>query len=267
MSKLDRDDLMEIRHILDRDATYKYLKHRKQCSFSVGDILLKKINRSFSLEPMWEYETVSDSSNSMPKRYMYVYEDPETGIGFIRQIKTNGEGLGRWITPMTNFDHDYVRFEVDPLFLDSILLGDGTFDIKSLAKAEKQKKKEIIEFNKSISHPTGKCSEINNVLSTLKVGSVFYSCGQARTGGYTGRFVREHKIVSINRKYVSALKASHKNNYVTEISTPSICDTKVVLLLEVNVDGVGLFSMNTFDLIGTELYTSKPRNILSSGER
>lgn len=267
MSKLEHYDNLEIKYILDildRDPTYKYLKYKKDFSFSVGDVLIKRINKSFGPDPLWEYEAVSGLSNHMLKRYMYVYEDPETGIGFIKQMKINGEGLGKLLIPMTNFDYDYVRFEVDPVFLDSILLGDGSFDIKTLAKAEKQRKEEVIDFNKTIAHPSSKCSEINSFISSLKVGSEFHSSWNAPHNTYQGRYVTTYKMLSLKKIYISNLPFDQRSHFLPEISNKTICDTKVVYIIEVSTPWNHSMIFNTFDFIGRELYASKPRNITLS---
>jgi len=265
MSNLRDGDLGDIEQILSRDVIAKFIRSRKEQSFCVGDVLIKKINNSFEDTPDWRYETVRGKVNPMHKRYMYVYEDPETGIGFIKQLKISDGSLGSQLMPMTNFDPEFVRFEVDPLYIESLLLGNGVFDIKHISQLEKEKKKDIVDFNKSICYRSNTISEVNNFFSKIKVGSTFY---YSSSKCFTGVSVESAKLISIKKRYISHLSPSQKWDHVSMINNSSICDVKNVCTFEIQFTRFNhKMDFTSFDFIGHELYSSEPKNILSSGER
>lgn len=265
MSNMKDHDLEEVEHILSRDITAKFLRSRKDQSFCVGDILLKKINNSFGDDPAWKYETVRGKVNPMYKRYMYVYEDPETKIGFIKQVKTSDGGLGSQLIPMTNFDPEFVRFEVDPLYIETLLLGNGVFDIKHISRLEYDRKKDIVDFNKSICYKSSTLSEVNNFFSTIKIGSTFYF---STNNGFTGVDVQSAKLLSIKKKYVSHLTNAQKYDNTHLINDKSVCDVKNVYILEIEFPNFShKITYTSFEFIDDELYNCEPKDILSNGDR
>lgn len=262
-SKLSKSELEQIQNTLSLNETYRFIKNKLNQSFSVGDILIKRINRSWVGFPEWEVETVSDV-NPMPRRYMYVYEDPETGIGFIKQIKVSDGKLGSTLMCMTQFDYEFVKFEVDPLFVESILLGDGSFDIKDIARIEKERKGEIVAYNKSICQPSKTVSQVNAFLSQCKPGSKFY-CAYG-SDGYFGAWVETFEVSDWKRRFVSNLSTAVKESYSHYIDDVKVCDTKAIIMVDRKTQW-GKDHFPSFYFIDKHLYLSEPKNLFSRNDR
>ena len=147
LSKLDKG---QIKASLEANALVRWLQFKDSVRFNVGDVLIKEHlkYRYNKQEPeVWDEVKVSERS-TQPAKYVYVYEDPATGIGYIKKVKADGSGtIGN---PMSLYDMDLnnVRFRVDPNFLDHTLLGeDADFDPAKLHNEEKARRAKIREEN------------------------------------------------------------------------------------------------------------------------
>lgn len=193
--KLTKDDMDSIKDVREESPVCRFFDHKGKVQFSVGDVLIKKTK---NYDDKWTTEMISYNSG-MPKRYVYIYED-EHGVGFLKLLKTSTGTLGKeTICIADELQDSHTKYVVDPDYMDSVLLGDGGFDIKAVRKAIKVKKERIIAHNKASQVKPASLKELNDFFGSMMPGQSFY------TGSNDGRYTQEYKILSITKKYVKKM--------------------------------------------------------------
>jgi hypothetical protein len=264
--KLNNKDKQIIEDIKEHEPIMQFLSNRDKLKFNIGDILIcKKAKYEYNDDDdgrtFWEAETIN-STNGLPRRYVYVHED-EFGVGYVKRLKVTDGDLGEELICLATIDHSNTRFEVDPLFLDSVLLGDGSFDIKALQKKEKEKRAEIVAFNKqsSLKSETS-LADINKFLLQMKVGDALY---YENNDTYYGIHVQKVKIDSIKEIPISRLPKDIKEDLFCALTKEQLDTKKAVVITSASYwgDKIKYYSHDFFDRI---LYNNKPRSIIGNNE-
>jgi hypothetical protein len=171
--KLSTSDLKAIAEKLS-GADITYFEKIKNQKFNVGDILIKK-----TID--FEYGSVKESiqmyeNSVLPARYLVVSADDNTNVAFYKAILENGK-LDKDINCTICFDDigydEYTLFEVDPNFIDAVILGEE-FDIGELLKEEKQRKSRLVKMNKTSAVEFDNLKEVNEFVKSLKQGDMIY---------------------------------------------------------------------------------------------
>jgi hypothetical protein len=200
--KLESSDHKKFSHDLATNPIMKFLKHREELRFSVGDVLIKQTTRwvPHGAEREWANETVSSVSNA-PKKYVYVYEN-EFGIGYIRQLKADGSGFTTYWCCLANIDPDTTRFIVDPEYAEHLLLSENGDDYNYNAQflQDKAKRTEILKHNKALLEDVSSPANTNDVLRKLVPGQTFWYGGDVYTASGS-----EWTVISVKVKPLSAL--------------------------------------------------------------
>ena len=188
-----------IQYELERNIVRRWIDNRENIRFEIGDVLIKRTKQySPEGEPeKWNIEHVG-SNKKMHQRYVYVFED-EHGIGFIKRLNVSTGELGQDLWCMTEFDHSYQQFMVDPEFAESTLLG-GEFDLKKIHEGTLAARKVIIKMNRKIGVRPKTLKDFNDLVSKMKVGDKFWI-----THDYTGRYMRECTLSAITKVTVQPL--------------------------------------------------------------
>lgn len=183
---------------LRNNQVMKYLRNPDAFKFTVGDILIKK-TRSFikksdlhEREEVWVTEKINNFSDA-PKKYLYAFEN-ELGIGYVRQLKADGQGYTTYMMCTANLDPDNVRFEVDPDYADTMLLG-GDTDVLQPNDAYLQAKKyreDAMNTNRKMLVNTRTTQRVKEWFKTLKVGDEFW-CG----GTFDQLTERKYQVTNI----------------------------------------------------------------------
>lgn len=162
-------DNTKIAHSEKYDAILKFIKHKENFKFNVGDVLVKNVITGYGDERRWEPEQVSHISTAS-KKFLYFYEN-EDGIGFIKSILSTGK-IGEAVTPMTEFDPDNIKFELDPDYAEHIILSDENEEFNAAARHEHKKKfrEKAYRANKKLLASTYNNGDRLAFLHTLKVG-------------------------------------------------------------------------------------------------
>jgi len=259
---LSNDNLNNINVILSHDIIAAYMRKHSKMRFQVGDILVKRFDNG-------QLETVSNI-NPQVKRWMYVYEDPETGIGFIKQIKVDLTLSDSVLSIAQLHLHGEAIFEIDPELIESTILGDGTVDIASIQNTARQHKQEIISYNKMLWHCIDSFKDANSVVSTMKIDDHFFiATGNTRNQKHLGTNISEYKVISIDHISVSNLDYDDKrimDNICKVYNKKSSKGIYKLIIKQIIHNGQYQMPQKTiysFHLINYKgLYLSKPRNIM-----
>lgn len=148
----------------------RFLKHQDYFKFNIGDVLIKQTR--ITLHSEWETEVIMGVN--APKKYMYVFEN-ELGIGYVKQLRVDGEGFTSSLVCTANFDPDRVRFQLDPSFVDHMLIGeDGDFEYNREYASKKSFREEAIKKNMKILVHTRSMKKRLKWMANLKMGDVFW---------------------------------------------------------------------------------------------
>lgn len=264
--KLTTEQLQEIEKMRAGNPVCRYLDMMENCKFSIGDILVKYTGYVDWDDPNerieWELEMLN-SNSAMPKRYVYVYEDKH-GVGFIKRLNIRTGELGKETICLANTVGAYgqrVKYQVDPEYMDSVLLGDGSFDIKKLHKQSLEKKERIKELNKAAAFSSKKLSELNVFLSQLKPGATLYYLKhyQDEKFDFSGNWYQQIEIASITNPYISRLDEDTKGFYNDlELQKFFILDDKKVFKITEKYSWGHGDVITSLDLLGGVLWLNKP---------
>lgn len=154
---------------LKRNPICRFLKNQEAFKFNIGDIVIKQ--KRLTLNSEWETEVIPGVKS--PKKFMYVFEN-EVGIGYMKPLRVDGSGFTSEIVMTANFDPDYVRFQLDPDFVDHMLIGDDDFEYNKLYVSKKAFREEAIKSNKKILTKTKATAKRLEWLASLKTGDEFW---------------------------------------------------------------------------------------------
>ncbi len=168
--KLTKNDLDRIKNSYEANPVNRYLKAKNRFGFKVGDVLIRKRKSGYGDTSTWKVETISDRS-PVPKKFIYVHEN-DLGVGYIKQIKSNGKELCDNIQCLDDLDFTWTTYEVDPDYIDHIVLTDGDqdFTVGDQFVELRKKRNKIHNLNRKIAHRPSTEVEMFNFLSSLSVG-------------------------------------------------------------------------------------------------
>jgi hypothetical protein len=152
-----------------RNPIMRFLTHQDHFKFNIGDVIIKQ--RRFSPDREWETEVITGVNT--PKKFMYVFEN-ELGIGYIKQLRVDGSGFTTTLMCTANFDPDTVRFQLDPDFVDHVLIGDDDFQYNREYLSKKAFREEAVKNNNKILVRTRYLKVRTTWMASLKVGDVFW---------------------------------------------------------------------------------------------
>jgi len=142
-----KEDLARIGQMEANSQLDKWMRWKDTLNFTVGDILIKEVDRSYRTEPKWDVEKASSTSLT-PAKYVYIYKD-NYGVGYIKKLTVDGKNTVGYPQSMYDMDLDRVRFKVDADYQDAVLLGkDDEYDPARNHSEEKKLRQEIREYNK-----------------------------------------------------------------------------------------------------------------------
>ena len=202
--ELTPDEQKQLEQAKKTNNVAKWFAQRDKMKFEVGDVLVKYfLRRDYETKKdNWVVENIN-SDNKMAQRYVYIHED-EHGIGYIKQLRVSDGTLGKDLMCLTDFDYDGCKFEVDPEFAETTFLG-AEFDIKSVHKASLAARKVITKMNRKIGIKPKSIKEFNKFLEKVGVNGTFYS-----TTDFTGRHMKEYKIISLEKVTTAQLDRSQE---------------------------------------------------------
>lgn len=155
---------------ISRSPIMRFLKHQDYFKFNVGDVLIKQTRLTLNSE--WATE-ITVGVNA-PKKFMYVFEN-ELGIGYVKQLRVDGQGFTSSLVCTANFDPDRVRFQLDPDFVDHMLIGeDDEFEYNKEYTNKKAFREEALKKNAKILVHTRSMNKRIKWISNLKVGDIFW---------------------------------------------------------------------------------------------
>ena len=148
----------------------RFLKNQDSFKFRVGDVLIKQTR--WTLTNQFKTEVIPGVNT--PKKFMYVFEN-ELGIGYIKQLRVDGSGFTTTLVCTANFDPDFVRFQLDPDFVDHVLIGDEDFQYNREYINKKSFREEAVKKNMKLMIRTHSTAKRLHWLANLKPGDVFWA--------------------------------------------------------------------------------------------
>lgn len=130
-------------------------------SFGVGDIVIRNINK-----------TPETDAYGVAKKWKIVACAYGLIIG--RRMLTKRLGRIEVVNSIARSQHQ-ISVEVDPDFIDSVLLGDESFDPSSKLNKSLKIRKQASKYNKSISKKITSLSDAEIYFETLSEGDIVYS--------------------------------------------------------------------------------------------
>ena len=132
----------------------KYLRFAKDHDFKMGEYLSKYtrgIERGQIWGPKgekpytpWKQEAFTQARKSSYRKYKVVHKD-EYGICYIKKVLQDGT-LSSYYSCLANIDYEYSKFELDPDYIDFLLMGgqdndyDPNYDYKEEVESAKTDK-------------------------------------------------------------------------------------------------------------------------------
>lgn len=129
--------------------------------FKVGDVVVRKINGEADCDPY-----------GVPLKWKVAALPYGLVIG--RKIMGPRQGKYEVVNDTPWVKHD-VKVEVDPDYIENILLSSGGFDPNVKRDASIKRRRQASEYNRSISKKIADEDEAREFLKTLKVGDTLYS--------------------------------------------------------------------------------------------
>ena len=231
-----------------------FLKSLKNQKFNVGDILIKKTFEFDDNKISGEYVEMYDNS-ILPRRYLIIHADEDSSFYFYRNIDENGK-LESEIYNTFSTDHlgyeECSIFEVDPIFLDAVILGEE-FDIGHLLKEEKERKSKLIKMNRSSSIALVNLKHVNEYISSLKEGDMLYyhDAENFNDNCYYTMCIKKPRKSKIET-YLKT-KRWTKYNY-RKINKAALNDKYVFYIKDLSKTRL----ITSDDLIGKAIYKNKP---------
>ena len=102
---------------------HKYLRNKESINFNIGDVIIRKTVFVHGIE------VVTIPGTKFPIKYRIVHID-QYGIPYTQRILISGKLQKDDIDCLAHKDLDFQKFELDPDFVDYILLGNdpATYD-------------------------------------------------------------------------------------------------------------------------------------------
>ncbi len=254
--KLTDKDKKRIAQLQTNSPVVKYVRYARENKFNVGDILIEQNSyRSRHSETEWTTKNVS-SVASIPKKFVYVYED-DHGVGFIKQIKSNGRGLCDGVICLAETNLDNTRFIVDPEYADHIIIqGDVEgYDPAAAIKEDRAKRLKIYKSNKKLAVKSDTWVDVAIIAAQLKVGDTIwcgYSIYDATDTKYTVEAIKSRPVKGEDTKL--GYYSTNDKNDIGENSTG--CSTWYDIYC-IDKDN-NMFIFSTKDMCGIIIFTQQP---------
>jgi len=212
--------------------------------FSKGDFLIKALYEpgTKTTKPKPHYEVNSYGA----KRKYQVVEIDSNGVPWIKEIGANGKPKGRIMCTLLEelgdlvIDdrsmHDKVaQFQIDPEFVDSMILGPSAYDPTDIQNNLSRTWKEITEHNKKHIKRFRNLSKAVDFFKSIKAGDQFWTSSK--------KYFTVIDIKTVSSRGTTSLI---KGPYVTK-------------LIIRTVDGKNK-TMYPDDVVGKVIYTAAPRS-------
>lgn len=238
--KLSQEDLAVI------DAMSEQLFHLTDVmtrikTFSQGDFLVKTIHRTHSSQVAKRNKPVFATNSYGLKRKYQVVDIDKNGVPWVKEVGSTGKSKGPILCPLIEelegiLDKGYLeKFEIDPEFVDSMILGPSAYSPMEAQDHLSKTWKEITEHNKKHIKRFKTLNQAVAFFKAIKPGDQFWTSSKKY---FT---VVDVKTVS-SRGTTSLVKGPHI--------------TKIIVKM---VDGTNK-QMYPDDIVGKVLYTSAPRS-------
>jgi hypothetical protein len=210
-------------------------------TFSNGDFLIKTIHRVHSGSASKRTKPVFATNSYGVKRKYQVVDVDKNGAVWIKEISSTGKPKGPILCPLLEelygiLETDEVeKFEIDPEFVDSMILGPSAYNPTEIQNSMSKTWKEITEHNKKHIKRFKTISEAVSFFKTIKSGDQFWTS---------------------SKKYFTVIDAKTISSRGT---TSMVKGPYVIKLLVKFVDGTNK-QMYPDDIVGKVLYTSAPRS-------
>ena len=171
----------DLEFIAEQEESFsEFFKLLKEVShFKVGDYLIGSQKKEFWSDDTY-YPIVDYKNNRVKYKVMHI---SETGLPYVKKINNRGKPEGI-IIPMISFNDNNsdmmwtpyidIKFEVDPDFIDSIILQENNFDPVAKQRMQSDLRKEILTYNKKHSLSFEDEDECLIYFKSLKSGSIVW---------------------------------------------------------------------------------------------
>ena len=194
-----RAEIDSFEEMIDYNHAIAYARNHHNMKFNVGDILIEKMYQNGS------WKTVVDDYNA-PLKYRYIYES-EDGHGIVAELDEDGKIDRRSIKTVADFLLIRHTFEVDPEYLDHIMIGSGEFDACKRNRELQKMMEENDKFNKKLIQNTSTIAACNEIMSSIYVGQHVYVCI-----GYIGQYTSVRELVTNHKYEVKAIRRVKMND-------------------------------------------------------
>jgi hypothetical protein len=174
--KLTNKDKQNIAKELN-SIEFRYRSLIKNVSFNVGDILVQRTMEFDADAQNIESDSVTLYENSIiPKRFLVIYADSNTGTFLAKPFDLKGKPETDLIS-LNDVDNaawsELIYYQVDPIAIDSILLGEE-YDLASVFAKESVRRANIIEMKRKSSVVFNNLKAVNKFIKNLKLGQTIY---------------------------------------------------------------------------------------------
>lgn len=252
--KLSKTDAERIKRQQERNSVHVFLRNKTKINFNVGDVLIRKTKEYYPSEKI-RVETVSPSSNA-PKKFVCIHVD-QFGVPFVKHMKVNGDLVDDIINVAT-MDLDRCWFEVDPEYVDGILLGNSVDPLQKF-NDDRERRKKIKEANRKLRQKTNSREDVLAIIDKLSIGSIFWTSRQ-RDACID---IFEHKVIRIKEIKASQNAVGNlwgnmavNSNYVTTQG-----GTNAIVELEVLTNGSQKEFMSETDLWRNNVFLTRPTSV------
>ncbi len=227
-----------------------YLELRSRLSFKPGDVLIKYDLNNWSTPPSKKIVNVSDTFK-VPKKFQVVFID-DLGIPYIKLISSQ---TGKWaespMVPIVLQDLTCVQFDVDPLFVESIIFGTEYVAYPS-HKDHKKDRQKMLAANKKLFTRITSQDEYEAFIAQVNVGDTFWQ--NIYSSNYEFK-VTGKKTFTDAKDYASS--SMFKNTYIRGGIPNQVNQTGPITVIEVN--GRDHYIWGAFNNTGLSII--KPRGL------
>jgi hypothetical protein len=192
---------------IKRNPICRFLKNQEVFRFNVGDVVIKQ--KRDTMDKEWETEVIPGVKS--PRKFMYVFEN-EVDVGYLKPLRVDGTGFTTELVCAANFNPDYVRFVLDPDFVDHMLIGDEDFEYNKSYLNKRAYREEAIKNNKKILVHTRSTKKRTEWINSLKVGDEFWM-GDTFDELPNCKYVVEQTVSPSNPETIRIKVISHWNQY------------------------------------------------------
>jgi len=185
--------------------------HIKMPKFKIGDVVVAYYQRrNHKTDEITEELIMQNEGN--PTRWVVCHID-EDGIIFAKQILSSGK-FGQGVYCLAELGGESYRFDIDPDFLELVLLGqEDQYNPIAWTKDVAKKRAKLSRLNKSRELEWNDVAHAQSVIDTWKVGDTLYKCS---TSTPSEKHVVAHKIKAIHKHKIPDLLHSSAGGYLRQ---------------------------------------------------